>query len=101
MLQAWRYIADPREQKVKQEVEDPSAIPAAKNMVVGTDCAAAQAVFQTAELVENIFRYLPPQNIFGVLRVSKAFANTLKFAAVQEKAFLRPTKPARGSRTRN
>lgn len=42
--------------------------------------------------MENIVRYLPPKNIFGVLRVSKAFANTLKSATIQERTWLRPNK---------
>lgn len=56
---------------------------------IATSCAAAQAVFQTAELVENIVLFLPPINIFGVRRVSKAFNNTLKSRDIQEKVFLR------------
>lgn len=33
--------------------------------------------------------HLPPKNIFGVVRVSKAFNNALKTRAIEEKVFLR------------
>lgn len=51
--------------------------------------AACRAVFQTAELLENIVIHLPPKNIFGVLRVSKDFSKVLTSPKVQEKVFLR------------
>lgn len=39
--------------------------------------------------MENIVSCPSPESVFGVLRVSQAFRNTLEWAAIQEKLFLR------------
>lgn len=54
--------------------------------------SAAQAVFQIAELVENIVGRLSPRNIFGVLRVSKAVHAVIKSPVVREKLFLQSSR---------
>lgn len=53
------------------------------------DASACDTVFGISELLENIVVHLEPKNIFGVLRVSKAFLEVKKSPKIQEKLFLR------------
>jgi hypothetical protein len=49
-----------------------------------------QAVFKTAELLENILLHLPAMNIFGVQRVSRQFRDIVATSiAIRQKLFLK------------
>jgi hypothetical protein len=57
---------------------------------VETTDAACKAVFETAELLENILIHLPPREIFKVQRVSRRFRDTsVNSILLRQKMFLR------------
>jgi hypothetical protein len=58
---------------------------------VETTDTACKAVFDTAELLENILIHLPSREIFKVQRVSRRFKDTtVNSMLLQQKMFLRP-----------
>lgn len=56
-----------------------------------TTDASRKAVFQTAELLENIFLCLPPKSVIGAQRTCRQFRDiVVKSIKIQQHVFLRP-----------
>lgn len=73
----------------QQASEPPSSIRITRNM---TTDGPRQAVFKTAELLENILLHLPAVKIFGVQRVCRQFRDVVATSAViRQKLFLQPS----------
>ncbi|KAI7281629.1 hypothetical protein KC345_g4052 [Hortaea werneckii] len=71
----------------KQATETPSTRRITRGM---TTDAARRAVFETAELLENIVMQLPPRKIFVIQRVCKQFRDIVATSVkIQQRLFLR------------
>ncbi|GAB1742729.1 hypothetical protein NU219Hw_g8441t1 [Hortaea werneckii] len=71
----------------KQAAETPTSRRITRGM---TTDAARRAVFETAELLENIFIQLPPRKIFVIQRVCKQFRDIVATSVkLQQRLFLR------------
>ncbi|RMY70973.1 hypothetical protein D0862_14669 [Hortaea werneckii] len=71
----------------KQAAETPTSRRITRGM---TTDAARRAVFETAELLENIFVQLPPRKIFVIQRVCKQFRDIVATSVkLQQRLFLR------------
>ncbi|KAI7360333.1 hypothetical protein KC354_g8964 [Hortaea werneckii] len=75
----------------KKAAEEPTTRRITRGM---TTDAARRAVFETAELLENVFIQLPPRKIFVIQRVCKQFRDVMATSVkLQQRLFLRSDGP--------
>lgn len=73
-----------------QQTFDPINQRITRSLAIRIKASPGHAVFNTAELLENILSFLPFKNLFGVMRVSKQFKSAIDNSpTLQRMIFLR------------